>query len=82
MVGEEVLASLSGARGAVLTASPLVIDAPTKPFQANDEVSGTVTGARVRLSTTPYSGAVDVTVENERGMRLSGARLVGGFVYV
>jgi hypothetical protein len=82
VVGEGVTGLTSGARGAIKSLSPFVVDAPTRAFVANEEVVGTASGASLRLKAIPYSGAVDVTVENEYGQRVSGGTLVNGFSYL
>ena len=80
MVGEEVV-STSGARGAVKSLMPFVVDNPTRAFLPNEEVTGTISGAKLTTSNPAYSGAVDVTVENENGQRSVGGAF-SSYVYV
>jgi len=82
IVGEEVRGALSGATAVLKTEAPLVVDNPLRAFLPDEEVNGVASGARVRLSAQPYSGTVDVTVENEHGQRINGGTLAGGFTYL
>jgi len=82
IVGEEVVGEESGSRAVVRTAVPLVVDSPLRAFSPSELVIGAASGARVRLSTQPYSGVVDVTVENEHGQRLTGGAVLDGFTYL
>ena len=82
IVGEEVYGADSNARGAVKSIKPFVVKAPTAHFAPNEEVVGTASGSRLRLSASPYSGAVDVTVENEHGQRAVGGVVLNGFTYL
>lgn len=80
--GEMVSGASSAAVAVVRTAAPLVVDAPTGPFVENELVLGAKSGAVVRLApTAPYSGAVQITVENEYGRRDVGSSLVGALSY-
>lgn len=80
--GEGVSGAASGSRGVVKTSSPLVIDSPTAAFGPRELVVGDTSGALVKLKSTPYSGAVDVTVENINGTREGGEScLRNGFTY-
>lgn len=81
ILGEEVRGQSSGCRAVVKSLSPFVVSAPTQPLVPNEEIHGVASTARLRLQAIPYSGAVDVTVENEHGKRLVGGTLVGGFIY-
>lgn len=82
IVGEQVRGVNSGALGVVRSLAPLVIDRPTRAFDLNEEVHGDASGAKVRLGNPPYSGAVDVSVENENGQRPVGGVIVDGFTYL
>lgn len=82
VVGEGVMGATSGAGGVVKSTSPLVINQPTAAFAPDELVVGNVTGATARLASAPYSGAVNVTVENVNGQRSDGSStLVKGFTY-
>lgn len=81
IVGEEVRGQSSGCRAVVKSLSPFVVSAPTQALSPFEEVHGVSSTAQLRLQANPYSGAVDVTVENEYGKRLVGGTLVGGFIY-
>jgi len=82
IVGEGIYGTDSGARGVVKSIKPFVVNAPTLPFDPNEEVVGVASGSRLVLSGSPYSGAVDVTVENEHGQRVVGGAVLNGFTYV
>lgn len=82
VVGEPVSGNNSLAKGVVRSIAPFIVDAPTRQFTTLETVVGEVSGAQLVLNTIPYSGAVDVTVENEHGTRLKGGNLVGGFTYL
>lgn len=80
--GEQITGLASGARGVLLDGPTFVIDQPTGGFAPNELVVGTASGATAKLAASPaYSGAVDVTVENEYGRRDSGGKLVLGYTY-
>lgn len=81
IIGEEVRGAVSGSRGSIRTITPFVVDAPTLPFAPHEEVVGQASNARLTLKGAPFSGAVDVTVENEHGQRLVEGTLPGGFTY-
>jgi hypothetical protein len=81
IVGESLLGKDSGARGVVASVSPFVVDNPTRAFLPNEEVTGDASRAKLQLQSIPYSGAVDVTVENEHGQRLQNGALEGGYTY-
>lgn len=81
-VGEGVIGLTSKARGAVKSAAPLVVNKPTAAFAAGELVRGDASGAYVLLANQPYSGAVDVSVENEHGQRVVGGVVKNGFTYL
>jgi hypothetical protein len=82
-VGEVVSGSISAAMAVVRTVSPLRVDSPTCGFVVDELVTGTTSGAVVRLAATaPYSGAVAITVENEYGKRLVGSSLINVLSYI
>jgi hypothetical protein len=79
----EMVSGLTNAAVAVVRASgPLVVDAPTGAFVEDELVLGATSGAVARLApSAPYSGAVEICVENEYGRRVAGSSLVGALTY-
>jgi hypothetical protein len=80
IVGEGVTGLSSSARGTFV--APFCADAPSAAFANGELLKGDASGATALLGTPAYSGAVDVTVENEYGIRQTGGTLVGGFTYL
>lgn len=78
--GEGITGLSSGARGTCI--KPFGVSAPSTAFVANEIVRGEASGTCARLGATPYSGRVNVTVENEYGQRQIGGTLVGGYTYL
>jgi hypothetical protein len=80
--GEMVSGLTNAAVAVVRTSGPLVVDAPTGAFVEDELVLGATSGAVVRLApSAPYSGAVEISVENEYGRRVTGSSLVGALTY-
>lgn len=80
--GEQLHGHASAAVATVLSIAPLVVGAPTAGFSPGELVQGATSGATVKLDpTTPYSGLVDISVENEYGRRESGGTLAGAFTF-
>jgi hypothetical protein len=82
LVGESVHGLTSKARGAVKSTAPFVVNKPTAAFVAGELVRGDASGAYVLLANQPYSGTVDVSVENEHGQRVVGGVVKNGFTYL
>jgi len=82
IVGEGVRGLSSGARASIASLSPFVVDFPLAAFTSGEEIQGDASGAKATLDAVPYSGAVDVTVENEHGQRVNGGAVVNGFTYL
>lgn len=82
--GEQLVGLLSNSSG-VFRADPtsFIVDRPTNSFAPREPVVGLSSGAAIILEKSPaYSGAVDVSVENELGQRLDGSsRIKNGFTY-
>ncbi len=62
----------------------LKVASPSGSFAAGEIVRGTSSGASDKLTTVaPFSGSVDITVENSFGQRGDGGSVIaGGFTYV
>jgi len=82
IVGEGVTGLTSGAKGVVSSVVPFIVDSPSKEFAANELVKGDASGAYLFTASKPFSGAVDVSVENEHGQRDSGGVVSHGFTYL
>jgi len=82
IVGEGVRGLSSGARASIASLSPFVVDFPLAAFTSGEEIQGDASGAKATLNAVPYSGAVDVSVENEHGQRITGGAVLNGFTYL
>lgn len=80
--GEQVFGLSSGAYGSARGGTLLIVDNPTTSYSSDELVQGESSGAMVRLTgNSPYSGLVDVSVENEHGQRVVNGTLIGAYTY-
>jgi len=81
--GEALVGQRSGARAVARNVDSLVAAAPSAAFVSGEIVRGGASGACVLLSgLAPYTGVVDVSVENEYGQRVVGGVVKNGFTYL
>lgn len=83
VVGEQVTGATNGSQGVIKSfdGRTITLDLPTGPFSADELIVGEASGARGRLGSPAYSGAVDVRVENEYGVSAAGGTITNGFTY-
>jgi hypothetical protein len=80
--GEAINGSTSATVATVATTGSLSVTSPTGGFAPGELIIGSASGAVLKLDpVAPYTGEVDVSVENEYGRRQTGSTLVGAFTY-
>ncbi len=80
-VSETVTGATSAATATVKNLYPLKADTVVGTFTADEEITGSTSSARAKLTGTPLDGNVDVALENSYGQRVADYALAGAFEY-